>query len=124
MCGWFFIGSADRPSIPLLHHIFSPLVDHRLNGKYHPRNDLYSLSTLPVVWNFWLFMKIFANSMPHQLPYDAVSEAFNIMLNRMRYISDPVSDFCLRNRQKKGLVSAFEQKQCFFVYTFQWIGIS
>src|SRR5690606_1215659 len=89
----------DRPSVSFLHHVLSTLVDHRLDGKHHPRHDLYTFAALAVVGYFGFFMELLSNSMSHQLSDNTVSKAFNILLNGKGYISDPVPGLCLRNGQ-------------------------
>ncbi|MNC40126.1 hypothetical protein D3C75_888170 [compost metagenome] len=65
----------------------SALVDHRFDGKHHPRLQLQAHPALANVQHLRPFMHLLANAMPAILTYDAVARRFGMGLDGMADIT-------------------------------------
>ena len=110
VCTGFMISCEDRPPVAILINIFRSHVNHWLNSYHQSFHHQEAFSPSAIIRHFRFFMKRFANSVSYQIPDHTVFVlSFTIVLNRERYIPDPVARNCFFDTQIKGSVSSSKQ---------------
>jgi hypothetical protein len=66
-------------------------IDHRLNRQNHTGFESETFSTRPIVWDLRFLMECPAYSVADELPYHAVSKAFNILLHSVPNVENAIS---------------------------------
>ena len=90
----FSIFGANRPAILIVIHESFSQVDHWLNGYYQAILQLWATSALPIIGHLRIFMQVFAQAMPHELPYNSITVfSFSIILHGESDIPHPVTSY-------------------------------
>ena len=87
----------------------TPDIDHALNGQNHPHLQQQSLALGAVIGNLRLLVKRSSYPVTNELPYHAKTKAFNIILDGVSNVEDPVAFLALLNPLIEALTGHIEQ---------------
>ena len=82
-------------------------IDHRFNGKNHPYFELRPTAFWTEIGDLRLFVKGLTYTVTNELPYHAKSEAFNIILDSVSNVKNPISFAALRDSALQTLFRDF-----------------
>lgn len=84
-------------------------IDHRLDSQNHPDFQLQALASRPIIRHLRLLVKSSSYPVTNELPYHAKTVAFNIILDSVSNVEDPVSLTALLDSPGQTLSSDIEQ---------------
>jgi len=77
----------DSPTVRHCLDISRTHVYHRLYGYYHTCHKSDAVTSLAIVWNFWIFVQVFAHTVTNELSYNGVAVVLIVFLNRRTQVA-------------------------------------